>query len=895
MKAELGFLACVVLANSLAASASLAPQKTRPAPSVPRNQAERQVPGPGYSVASAGDVNGDGYGDLILGVRELHGSVLVHFGAPGGIDSQLYWQVWGEQPGGHFGGSVAGVGDVNGDGFDDVLVGARDQESGEAQEGRALLYLGSASGPAPVPDWSVEGGQADAALGTAVAGAGDVNGDGFDDVLVGAPKFDDGERDEGRVQLHLGSATGLAATPAWWSTGDQAFAELGSAVAGVGDVNADGFDDVLVGAERYDGSHPDGGRASLYLGSAAGLAASPAWTAEGEQEGASFAQSVAGAGDVNGDGFDDLLIGAPLADGGPAGEGRVFVYLGSPTGPAAVPDWTVNGGQAQARLGWSVAGAGDVNADGYDDVVLGAPGFDEDGRDVGRAQVHLGSAAGLAVEPTWTGLGDVENALVGLAVSAAGDVEADGHADVLVASADGRAGNLAFGRVSLEKGIPPGLDPEPSWSVVCEQTNAGSFGASVNDAGDVNGDGFHDLIIGVRDDFNDLGVQVGRVYVHLGSASGPAQDAAWIAEGDQYFGLFGWCASGAGDVNGDGYDDVIVSEPSRDQSEISIGRVHVFHGSAAGLSATADWITDGNPFSLLRAVSGAGDVNGDGYGDVIVGDQGYETAYVYLGSAQGLASGGTRLTHTNSARYGYAVAGAGDVNGDGYDDVLVGDYYLYGKVYAYLGSPSGTDPSWSWLIQGSYYGSQVAGAGDVNGDGFADVLYSVGLGSSSPGEVYLHLGSPSGPALVASWSVAGDHDRALLGSSLSAGDVDADGYSDVLLGAPGYNGSATESVAGWVYLYRGSAAGLTLTPSWAREWGEPLALFGASLDAIDANGDGHSDLLVGAPGKLPPVLHPGGYPGRVLFFESEPVGGIAGLCVAPGNATDPAAGQARRR
>jgi len=202
--------------------------------------------------------------------------------------------------------------------------------------------------------------------------------------------------------------------PRWRVESDQAGALFGSSVASAGDVNGDGYDDVIVGAELWDGVAGDRGAAFVYLGSASGLAATPAWTVEGDQSGTLFGVSVAGAGDVNGDGYDDVIVGDPYSMNDDVQEGRVFVYLGSVSGPAATPSWTFESDALAARAGVSVASAGDVNGDGYDDVIVGAPYFDSPETDEGRAFVFLGSALGLAASPAWTGEPDQRRAPVRL-------------------------------------------------------------------------------------------------------------------------------------------------------------------------------------------------------------------------------------------------------------------------------------------------------------------------------------------------------------------------------------------------------------------------------------------------------------------------------------------------
>ncbi|MDM7913779.1 MAG: integrin alpha [Candidatus Eisenbacteria bacterium] len=162
-----------------------------------------------------------------------------------------------------------------------------------------------------------------------MAGAGDVNGDGFSDVIVGAFLYGNGEAGEGRAFVYHGSPAGLGLTAAWTAESDQVGARFGSSVASAGDVNGDGFSDVIVGAYLYTNGQSDEGRVYAYQGSAAGLATTPAWTAESNQASAKMGISVAAAGDVNGDGFSDVIAGARDYDNGQTDEGRSFVYYGN--------------------------------------------------------------------------------------------------------------------------------------------------------------------------------------------------------------------------------------------------------------------------------------------------------------------------------------------------------------------------------------------------------------------------------------------------------------------------------------------------------------------------------------------------------------------------------------
>src|SRR5262245_3498940 len=218
------------------------------------------------------------------------------------------WIVNGDQAGAELGLHVGSAGDVNGDGFADVLVAAQYYDETVVDEGQVSLFLGSSSGPSTTPAWEFESGQADAFI-TAAASAGDVNGDGYDDVVVGSAQFDNGETDEGRAWLFLGSASGLSTTPAWTAETNQAGARLGFSAQAAGDLNGDGFADVILGASSYSNGQTSEGAAFVYYGSASGLPASPSFTFETDQANA-FGGRGTRAGDVNGDGFGEVIIDA---------------------------------------------------------------------------------------------------------------------------------------------------------------------------------------------------------------------------------------------------------------------------------------------------------------------------------------------------------------------------------------------------------------------------------------------------------------------------------------------------------------------------------------------------------------------------------------------------------
>ena len=391
--------------------------------------------------------------------------------------------------------------DVNGDGYADVIVGA---PFASTTFGIAHVYLGSSAGLAlsPAVTLTAPGGQY-SDFGSSVASAGDVNGDGYGDVIVGA------NGDAGGVYVYLGSATGLASTPAVTLINpDGVLGEVGGSVASAGDVNGDGYADVIVGAEMANALD---GRAYVYLGSATGVASTPAVTLNGPVGAAGyFGESVASAGDVNGDGYDDVIVGAGVSD---SFDGGAYLYLGSATGLAGTPAVTLSGPDAGGYFGVSVACAGDVNGDGYADVIVGANFVSNHD---GRAYVYLGSASGLTSSPATTLIPPLGGDF-GQDVASAGDVNGDGYADVIVGAS---VSSLAY----VYLGGALGLAASPALTltdpVVNTDGTVNDFGLSSVSAGDVNGDGYADVLVGSSGS--------DRTYVYLGSASGLASAPGYI-------------------------------------------------------------------------------------------------------------------------------------------------------------------------------------------------------------------------------------------------------------------------------------------------------------------------------------------------------------------------------
>jgi len=519
----------------------------------------------GVSVREAGDVNGDGIDDLLIGASMADpdgatraGETYVVFGrttgfpatfelrrlfVPPGGDASAGFVLKGVDAADGSGTSVSGAGDVNGDGIDDLLIGAFGASpDGQFYAGETYVVFGSTTGFPPALElqslFPPAGGDGSAGFvvkgvhgadysGRAVSGAGDVNGDGIDDLLIGA--FNASRSDRfyvGESYVVFGRPMAFPATfelrslfPSAGGDGSGGFVLKGvdagdlsgSSVSDAGDVNGDGIDDVVIGAVR---ASPDGqffaGESYVVFGRATGIPASfelrnlfpPAggdgstgFVIKGIDSSDYSGVSVSSAGDVNGDGIDDLLIGASGADpGGNTVAGESYVLFGRATrfpavfelrslrlqgGGDASVGFVLEGIGAGDSSGSSVSGAGDVNGDGIDDLLIGAPGADTS---AGATYVVFGRTTGFPAVfelrhllPSGGGDGSAGFVLKGVdfidrsgySVSGAGDVNGDGVDDLLIGARDASPGGrshagksyVVFGRV----GAPSSASRSPSW------------------------------------------------------------------------------------------------------------------------------------------------------------------------------------------------------------------------------------------------------------------------------------------------------------------------------------------------------------------------------------------------------------------------------------------------
>ena len=514
-------------------------------------------------------------------------------------------------------------------------------------------------------------GEASSSTGISVAAAGDVNGDGFDDLLIGAA---DAFFESGASYVVFGKAEGFGASFELSSlTGANGFrigapgnsgSELGRSVSSAGDLNGDGFADLIIGSAGFGGT--TGNKSYVVFGQAGGFGAvlefssltgANGFRISGEAAGDFFGRSVS-AGDVNGDGFDDLIIGAGGADpNGDDASGATYVVFGHAGGYGASLElssltgangFRISGEAAGDYSGGSVSAAGDVNGDGFDDLLIGASGADPHGSKSGASYVLFGQAEGFG-------------------------------AVLELSSLTGANGFQISGETSFD-----------------------FAGVSLSAAGDVNGDGFDDLVIGASgaDPNGDLS---GASYVVFGQAGGFGANLDLSSlNGANGFQISGEAAgdwsgssvSAAGDVNGDGIDDVLVGAANADPNGDSSGASYVVFGRAEGFAASLDLssLTGANGFQISgetsfdfagASVSAAGDVNGDGFDDLLVGALGAErdgnnyywgwstgASYVVFGSDFSGA-----VTHEGTAE-GETLTGTGGadviVSGQG-DDTLIGN------------------------------------------------------------------------------------------------------------------------------------------------------------------------------------------------------------------------------
>ena len=979
----------------------------------------------GTSVSSAGDVNGDGLADLIVGASDNDdggnnaGAAYVVFGKGGGFaDIDLGalgaggFKILGDTVSDRAGKSVSTAGDVNGDGFHDLFVGARGSDDAGSYAGAAYVVFGKASGHADIDlanlgtgGFKMTGEAAFDFAGISVSSAGDVNGDGFDDMVVGAPFNDEGVGDEGIAYVVFGKASGFAdidlanlGAGGFKIVGEDAGDRVGNSVSSAGDTNGDGFGDLIVSAHLDDDGGTSAGAAYVVFGKAGGFsdidvgALTPAdgFKVFGDGTISLTGNSVSSAGD--GDGYDDLLVGKPRDDEAATDAGAAYtVFGGNLTGAV-----THEGGDSDDDL--TGTGGADAMVGGRgDDTLIGSGGAGNDIlaiADTGFAHLDGGNGtdtlrldgSGIALDLTAiadnrvNGIEAIDitgNSPNTLTMGIADILGASGTANALTVIGDGddavtvtdgvwtlvdrddggfRVFESGAATLKVDTGIEDleitaridlgNISGGNGFKIVGE---AGSdiAGRAVSSAGDINGDGFDDVILGAyandeggsnagaayvifgaQNGLTDIdlatlapsagfkivgahgndeaGSYAGAAYVVFGKVSGFADlDLASLGAGgfkivgEASIDLAGTSVSAAGDIDGDGIDDLIVGANRNDAGGTDAGAAYVIFGKNSGFTDIDLGTLGADGFKIVGeagsdyagiSVSSAGDVNGDGFDDLIIGankqDEGGSdagAAYVVFGKASGFADvnlgslgadGFKIIGKAGGDQAGFTVSSAGDVNGDGSDDVVVGAYtnddggsnagaayVIYGKDTAFTDISLATlAPADGFKIVGEtgsdYSGRSVSSAGDVNGDGIDDILVQADAndeGGNAAGAAYVIYGKEAGLGDIGLASLAATDGFKIVGAAAgdlagvavsTAGDVDGDGFDDLIVGASGDDEG--ENLAGAAYVIYGDVT---------FGGGVQIGVGGASSDTLIGgfgedvlHGAGAGDVVDGADG-----------------------------------------------
>ena len=693
----------------------------------------------GRSVAGAGDIDGDGFADIISGaaIANSFGEVYVVHGKAAAFGATVSastlngtdgFALLGVSGGDQAGASVDGIGDINGDGFGDLIIGAPIAESVGTNRGETYVVFGTSTAFGATVDLSTLDGTngfrlngiADTDLsGRAVGGAGDINGDGLEDIIIGADYADPSGVLSGEAYIVFGSTATFAAsfdlssldgTNGLTVTGVTANDLLGKAVSGAGDVNDDGYGDFLVAAPTADPNGTDSGAVAVVFGAATSASSITASSLDGTNgfvingvaAGDRLGTSVADAGDINGDGFADIIVGAHLSDTNGTDAGAAYIVFGKASGFSAILDLstldganglTINGIAAGDYAGRAVAGAGDVNGDGFDDVLIGAPKASPNGTDSGEVYIIFGAASGLGSVFELSNLdgingltlaGIAADDFTGVSVEGAGDVNGDGFDDMIIGAYRADVGGITQAGVSHTVFGQDFRGDVTHQGTTANDSLTGTSGANVINGGQgddtlVGGAG-NDVIIGgsgddiITFDAADI-LKVdggGGTDTLLVNGSGVTVDLTAIS--DHIFTNFETI-----DITGSGDNTLIFDIGDVVRMTNGFNAVATFGTSLIVAGNAGDVVNGGNGWSLEDASFVISANNFSVYEDdetYLLVDNDIDQSQIILEgidlTALDGAIGFTIQGVSANDKSGFSVDSAGDLNGDGFADLFIG-------------------------------------------------------------------------------------------------------------------------------------------------------------------------------------------------------------------------------